>query len=285
MIRWMAARRYYFGLSFVLLLLALASFLWQRPPLGLEFRGGTQIVIASETQPEHEQAIGIRSLGNQRYELLFPSLSAEEQAAVLTDLAINLEQTDLQPEQITTVGSSVSNSMIKQSLSALALALLAILAYVGWQFKDWRMGLAAVAAMLHDSFITLGAYLWLAAFFGFEIDLLLITALLTVLSFSVHDTIVVFDQTREQLRINGARLPALSANQAITLTLPRSLNNSLTIIIVLAALLIWGGESLQSFTTTLLIGSIIGTYSSTFVALPLWLEWSRSARFSHRAVQ
>lgn len=285
MIHWMSARRYYFGVSFVLLLLALASFLWQRPPLGLEFRGGTQMIIASERQPSHEDALGVRSLGKQRYELLFPSLSTEEQTAVLNELATNLEQASIQPEQITTVGSSVSKSMVQQSVGALILALVAILVYVGWQFKDWRMGLAAVAAMLHDSFITLGAYLWLAAFFGFEIDLLLITALLTVLSFSVHDTIVVFDQTREQLRINGAHLPAHSANQAINLTLPRSLNNSLTIIIVLAALLIWGGESLRSFTTTLLIGSIIGTYSSTFVALPLWLEWTRRARFGHRAVQ
>jgi len=127
--------------------------------------------------------------------------------------------------------------------------------------------------MLHDSLILLGSFSLLGHFFGVQVDLLFVTAVLTTLSFSVHDTIVVFDRIRELSNTPAKEVDNI--NQAITDTIVRSLNNSLTIIFMLLALLLMGASSTKHFILALLIGTIIGTYSSTFTAAPLLTVWTK----------
>ena len=163
-------------------------------------------------------------------------------------------------------------------MQAIILAAGFILGYVAWRFKDPKFGICAILAMFHDSLILLGSFSLLGHFFKIEVDTLFVTAVLTILSFSVHDTVVVYDRIREFQRV----FPQVSfedlVNKAVTETLSRSVNNSLTIIFMLVALLLLGGETIRWFVAALLIGTIAGTYSSTFTAVPLLVIWAQMAR-------
>lgn len=169
--------------------------------------------------------------------------------------------------QFDTVGPSLGQETIQKTTVASIVAILGILLYVSFTFKKASYGLAAVGAMLHDLLVLFGMYALLGQF-GAEIDALFITAVLTTLSFSVHDTIVVFDKIREYRRTSGLSIDIL-ANKALTETMTRSVNNSITIILMLIPLTLMGGETIQFFAAALLIGTITGTYSSPFVATPL----------------
>jgi preprotein translocase subunit SecF len=147
-----------------------------------------------------------------------------------------------------------------------------ILLWIAYQFKSIKFGIAATLATLHDTLVLLGMFSLLGHFFGAEIDFLFVTAALTILSFSVHDTIVVFDRLREQRKKIGGDLKDL-ANTALTETMVRSLNNSFTIIFMLVALILMGGESIKWFAVALLVGTASGTYSSPFVAVPILVAW------------
>ena len=145
--------------------------------------------------------------------------------------------------------------------------------YVWVQFNELKYGVSAILAMFHDSLVLLGVFSLLGHFYHVEVDMLFVTALLTTLSFSVHDTIVVYDRIRE-LRGRYSKYSLTSLiNTAITETLSRSINNSVTIIIMLAALAMLGGDTIRWFSAALLIGAVTGTYSSTFTAAPLLLLW------------
>jgi preprotein translocase subunit SecF len=158
---------------------------------------------------------------------------------------------------------------------AAALAISAILLYVAWAFKNIRFGVAAVIALLHDLLVVLGSFSIFGYVFGVEVDTLFITAFLTTMSFSVHDTIVVFDRIREYLRRDRSRPFDEISDMALTETMNRSLTNSFTIVFMLVALILMGGETTKWFVVALLIGTISGTYSSPFVATPVLLLWHR----------
>jgi preprotein translocase subunit SecF len=162
----------------------------------------------------------------------------------------------------------------------LILVSLGIIFYIAYAFRkvskpvsSWRFGIAAIVALIHDLFIVIGAFSLLGHFGGVEIDSLFVTALLTVLGFSVHDTIVVFDRIRENLRIRAGQSLSEIINSSINQTLVRSINTSLTVIFVLLALLLFGGESIHNFVLALFIGIIAGTYSSIFIASPILIVW------------
>jgi preprotein translocase subunit SecF len=162
------------------------------------------------------------------------------------------------------------------------LASLLIAIYIIYQFKDRLFGICALLATVHDSLVILGTFSLLGHFFGIEVDTLFVTAVLTVLSFSVHDTIVVYDRIREKIRLSGVAFSGLSVpelesvvDSATNETLVRSLNNSLTVIFMLTALSILGGDSIRWFAAALLIGTISGSYSSPFVAGPLLIVFKR----------
>jgi preprotein translocase subunit SecF len=171
------------------------------------------------------------------------------------------------------VGPTLGKELVIKTLTGVSIAAVLLLFYIAWRFKDRMYGVSAILAMLHDSLVILGIFSLLGHFVGVEVDSLFVTALLTILSFSVHDTIVVYDRIRESIRKYPKESFTTLVNKAVNDTLVRSINNSLTIIFMLLALFLLGGESIRWFVFALLIGTISGTYSSPFVAAPLLVVW------------
>ncbi len=184
--------------------------------------------------------------------------------------------------RFTTIGPTVGASMQSKALIAILAACVMIMLYLAFAFRKipkhvnpWRFGIAAVIALMHDVWITIAIFVVLGRFFNFEMDVIFITALLTVLGFSVHDTIVVFDRLREHLRIDERGDIKELADISMTQTLSRSINTSMTTILTLLSLLIFGNSSIFYFILTLVIGIAIGTYSSIFIATPIVVYWTK----------
>jgi len=175
------------------------------------------------------------------------------------------------------VSEIISREIAQDAAIAVVAAAVGILLYIIWAFrhlpKPWRYGVCAIIAVLHDTLVVVGAFSIFGKVFGMEINTMFITGLLTIIGFSVHDTIVVFDRIRENVTRNpGVELPEI-VNVSLTETLARSLNTSLTLILTIGALLLLGGVTIQSFLLVLLIGVVTGTYSSIFVAAQLLVSW------------
>ena len=185
-----------------------------------------------------------------------------------------------------TIGSAIGAELVNKALWALGVNLFAISLYVAYAFRkvsfpvsSWKYAFITLITLFHDALIPVGMMAFLGHFLGIEIDANFIVAVLLVIGFSVHDTIVVFDRIRENLRKSGGAAKANFAelvNTSIHETFARSLNTSLTLIIVLTALIVLGAGSLHYFILTILVGTIIGTYSSIFVASPLLVLWNRN---------
>ena len=191
---------------------------------------------------------------------------------------LNKEYVEVEELRFETVGPVLGRELIRKTLLAVVLAAGFILAYVAYQFKDKKYGICAVLAMFHDSLVILGIFSLLGHFWGVEVDTLFVTALLTSLSFSVHDTVVVYDRIRETIKNHPKADFETVVNKALSETMSRSVNNSLTIIFMLTCLYLLGGQSIKWFVFALLIGTISGTYSSPFVATPLLVVWERIKR-------
>ncbi len=177
--------------------------------------------------------------------------------------------------QQNSVGPVVSAELIQQTMLLIVFAAMAIMGWVTYRFRDFRMGVTAIVALVHDVIIVVGTFAVLGTFLGVQIDALFVTAMLTVIGYSVHDTIVVFDRVREnRQRYLGEPIVEI-VNFSLGQTLGRSFTTSLTLVLTLMALLLFGGEAIRPFTLALLIGVIAGTYSSIMVATPLFLDWHR----------
>jgi preprotein translocase subunit SecF len=200
------------------------------------------------------------------------------------DLAAALE-TELgaieSQRSLTTIGPVISEELTRQAILLVLLGSVGILLWMTFRFRDFRFGMTALGALVHDVLVVVGTFAILGTLFGLEIDGLFVTAMLTIIGFSVHDTIVVYDRIREnRARYAGERFTAI-ANHSILQTVARSVNTSLVVIFTLTALLLFGGESIRPFVFALLIGIVAGTYSSIFVASPLltvWEEWEQRRR-------
>lgn len=251
----------------------------------LDFTGGTLLELS--INPQANQTLTTDSLKS-IIEPLIPASSLQQvdsrtfiirsqqfdqptNQKLQTEITAKIGET--QEKRFETIGPTLGKELIRKTIVGILLASSFILFYVAIRFKDKKYGICAILAMLHDSFILLGAFSFLGVYKGVEIDALFVTAMLTILSFSVHDTIVVYDRIRESIRL----YPKLSftglVNKAVTETLGRSVNNSLTIIFMLLCLYLLGGETTKWFVLALLIGTISGTYSSTFTAAPLLVLW------------
>lgn len=178
------------------------------------------------------------------------------------------------------VGPVIGSELKMKAIYALVLASIAIVLYIWYSFRkvpkpqsSLRFGISAIVALLHDVLLVVGVFAILGKFLNVEIDTLFVTAVLTIIGFSVHDTIVVFDRIRENLVKNIGKKFIDVANLSVIQTLGRSLNTSLTVILVLVALLLFGGETIRWFVVALLIGIISGTYSSIFNATALLVFW------------
>jgi preprotein translocase subunit SecF len=185
--------------------------------------------------------------------------------------------------QLTTIGPVISAELTQQAMILVLIGSIGILLWMTFRFRDFRFGATALVALLHDVIVVVGAFAILGTLFGLEVDGLFVTAMLTIIGFSVHDTIVVYDRIREnRSRHAGERFTSI-VNHSILQTLARSINTSLVVILSLLALFLFGGDSIRPFILALLIGITSGTYSSIFNAAPLltvWEEWEarRKAR-------
>jgi preprotein translocase subunit SecF len=292
MIQVMKWRWLYYAISLAVLIPGLISLVMFGLKPSVDFTGGTlwEVKVTDGAQLTQEQVQQAASQFNQSDLLEISSVQASSQNHYLirgetmtndqkNQIASTLSQqvgplTDI---QFQTIGPLLGRELLMKTLVAAALAATLITIYVSRQFKQLKYGVCATLAMLHDTLVLLGSFSLLGKFAGVEVDVLFITALLTTLSFSVHDTIVVYDRIREFRRKHiKASLEEL-VNAAVIQTMGRSLSNSLTIIIMLLSLVLLGGETIKWFAVALLIGSITGTYSSTFTAAPLLLEWEKWA--------
>ncbi|TSC78688.1 MAG: preprotein translocase subunit SecF [Candidatus Peregrinibacteria bacterium Gr01-1014_25] len=263
------------------------------PRLSIEFTGGTLMEFAlSENATRDQLMAGIRTFDATLGEATTVSATRTGTALVRTSTLSNEQHTalvaqlqkdvgELRELQFTTIGPTVGASLKRRSVIALALASAAIVLYLAVMFRSmprgissWSFGIAAIAALIHDILITVGIFSILSHTTSFQMDTLFVTALLSIMGYSVNDTIVIFDRVRDNLLIEGKRreFPSLAA-ESLAQSLRRTLSTGTGALIMLFALFFLASESIRWFTLTLIVGTIIGTYSSFFVATPLVVFW------------
>jgi preprotein translocase subunit SecF len=183
--------------------------------------------------------------------------------------------------KLSSIGAVVSADLINQAFLLIVIGSLGILGWITLRFRDVKFGVTALVALLHDVIVVVGIFAILGTLFGVKIDGLFVTAMLTVIGFSVHDTIVVFDRIRENRARHAGEPFSEVVNHSILQTFGRSITTSFTVVLTLTTLLLFGGSATQEFVLALLIGIISGTYSSIFNAAPLlvvWQEWEDRRR-------
>jgi preprotein translocase subunit SecF len=291
----MKYRNVYFAISCLVILPGLFSLArWGLRP-AIDFTGGSLLVVRvadmrafqpiQKTQLQDElkdlyEISSVQQAGDK--ELLFRGkpITNDQKNDVLADL--QKKHGEVTEERFETVGPTLGKELIQKTLVAVALVSIVITTFVWKQFKEARYGVCAILAMFHDTLVLLGTFSLLGHFRGVEVDVLFVTALLTTLSFSVHDTIVVYDRIRETLRKHPRLTYVEAVDAAVLQTLGRSINNSMTIIITLSTLVLLGGETIRWFGVALLVGAVTGTYSSTFTAAPLLLLWNDVTYLLHK---
>lgn len=264
--------------------------------LGRDFTGGSLLEF-QQTKPVLERTMVeevVRGLGIEDAQITvggegsllirMKPLAEEDHQKLLSSLrdsALSKDQEVVIEEiRFESIGPTIGSEMKTKAVKAIIYTLIAIVLYIAWAFRkvskpiqSWKYGVVAIIALFHDISIPIGVFALLGHFLGVEIDALFVTALLTILGFSVHDTIVVFDRIRENLLKKGGSNFEEIANFSVNETIARSINTSLTTFLVLVALYLFGGESTQYFILALIIGIFFGIYSSIFVASPLLVVW------------
>lgn len=249
----------------------------------IEFSGGSNIEYSlnKKTESKKIEALAkknrIETIGlfQEKNTILIKSKEVDDKKEALfranLEKELSVKATVLRFE---TVGPTIGKEAVSKTVIASILGVIGILLYMTYAFKNIKYGFAAVLAMAHDFLVVIGSYSLFCHFFRAEVDTLFVTAVLTTMSFSVHDTIVVFDKIREYIKTEGKSDITYFANKALTETMVRSLNNSMTIVFMLLALVLLGGSTIRFFSATLLIGTLTGTYSSPFIATPIlvWFE-------------
>ena len=271
-------------LSAILTILSLVAILTKGLNLGLDFTGGVSATVVYEKpvqQAQVQSALAshkindsvVQYLGSNKEILVrLPPQKQIEGLSNSLDTALDLPNNNATIKNIDVVGSQVGNEIYVSSLGATALALVCMFIYVMVRFQA-KLALGAVLALFHDSIITVGIF----ALFGWPFDLTVLAAVLSLIGYSINDTIVVFDRIRENFRRVRGASPTQIVNLSLTETLRRTIMTISTVLLVVIAMLLLGGESLHWFSVALLIGLILGTFSSVYIAsaIPLWLGMSR----------
>lgn len=285
-------RRIWFTFSMLLVTASIVFIALGGIKPGIDFTGGTLIRFgftgAVPAVADVENVLAPLDLGELRVQpadegiitLRMTTIDNDQRDAVLE--AVRSINDTVREDSLETIGPTIGKELRNRSFLAIVFVLTGIIIYIAWAFRtikrtvgisSWSWGAAAIIALVHDVTIVVGVFAALGVFGGAEIDLLFVTALLTVLGFSVHDTIVVFDRIREHL-IHGESMPfGDSVNVSVNETVTRSINTTSTTLFVLIALLLFGGSTLWAFVLALVVGMIIGTYSSIFLASPLLVAW------------
>lgn len=263
---------------------------------GIDFRGGSLFELEFENTIKQEDLSLL--LEENGYKNVIVQLVDEKKAIIKTapleeELIVNFKEIvssrfgAYKELRFDTIGPTISRELVSKAYWQIGLVVVAILLYISYAFRNtgksgknfalssWRMGGAAVVALIHDILITIGFFVVLGEFRGVEVDSLFITALLTILGFSVHDTIVVFDRIRESLQKYPYKNLDVLIDYSIASTMARSINTTSTLVLVLIAMLLFGGATIFNFVLALLVGVTVGTYSSIFIASPLLYQWSK----------
>jgi len=292
-INFLKYRKIYYIFSGLLIIISILSLALYRLNFGIDFTGGTQMEIEfvkdriSNEDVEKMlvdlklENLSLQQTGERGLILKMGSISEDTHQQILAkfDGAIEEKSFDF-------VGPVVGKELQRKTWLFTGLVLIAIIIFIAFAFRraskpisSWQYGVvAALVAFFHDIFIPLGIFSLLGKFFGIPLTIPIVVGLLTILGYSVHDTIVVFDRIRENL-LRQKGLPFEDVvNKSLNQTLIRSINTSLTSLIVLTAMFFFGGETLKYFTLVLILGISIGTYSSIFIASPIlvtWLKWRK----------
>lgn len=286
--------RYFFILSLVILVLGVISLGVFGLRLGIDFKGGSVTELSFNSAPDTNEVKSIvtnqgvenpqvQSVGEKGIIIRTSSQNKETHDKILAELKNKFG--DYEEKRYESIGPIVGEQLTRKALYQLVLVSLGIIFYIAYAFRkvtrpvsSWQFGVAAIVSLLHDLLVVLGIFSILGHFFEIEVDSMFVTAMLTVLGFSVHDTIIVFDRIRENLRVYAGQSMEFVVNHSISQTLVRSLNTSVTVLLVLLALMLFGGVTIRYFVLALFIGIIAGTYSSIFVASPilvLWQNWKK----------
>ncbi|MBI2587299.1 protein translocase subunit SecF [Candidatus Amesbacteria bacterium] len=280
--KFMKYKYLYFAVSLLVLIPGIYSLIRYGLRLSIDFTGGTLLEIqapgsanfAGVSASQNLELYSVQSTGDNTYLLRFKPLTQEQNDQFKKALG------NVSERRFETVGPLIGQELTRKAVLSIILASIFIILYIAWSFRSipqpyasWKFGVSAVIALLHDAFVVLGIFSLFGHYFHVEIDSLFVTAILTVIGFSVHDTIVVFDRIRENLikhpRVDFSQI----VDYSVTETLNRSLSTSLTVTLTLTALLLFGGDSIRWFVVALLIGIVSGTYSSIFNAAPFLVLW------------
>lgn len=287
--------KFFFAVSILATVVSIVLLFVPGPRLSIEYTGGTrmEIVVPDQTKTVEDvrsaaasfTAVELDPIANaledRHFILRTRGITNEQHEPLLTHLKTTLGA-DMTEVQFTTIGPTVGGTQKNRAVYALLTASLGIVLYLALMFRKiprryspWKFGMVAVITLLHDMMITVGIMTIVSHYTSFEVDTLFVTALLTILGYSVNDTIIVFDRIRDNLLESEGRVHfAELANDAVNQTWKRSSYTSFSTLIMLFALLIFGSESIRWFVTTLVVGIALGTYSSIFVAMPFLVLWS-----------
>lgn len=282
-------RRLWFAISILVIIPGLISLaLWGLKP-GIDFAGGQVMEVRSTSSQDELKKIfeaaetrdvTITTTGQDTILIRYRDPEGKSTTEVNTQLKTQLQAIGTEQVSFESVGPAVSRDITRNAVIAVGLASVAIVIFLAIAFRNtpppvspWSFGATAVIALLHDTLVLLGIFSILGHFFNVEVDSLFVTAVLTTIGFSVHDTIVVFDRIRENLKRYNHDFEVV-VNDSIVETIVRSVSTSLTVLFTLLALLIFGGESIRLFVLALLLGIVSGTYSSIFNAAPMLVVWN-----------
>ncbi|NQS76503.1 MAG: protein translocase subunit SecF [Peptococcaceae bacterium] len=271
-------RKFWYALSIVILIPCIVSLFSQGLNQGIDFTGGTLLDLKFKQPAVTEQVravlnefglegASIQQSAEDSFIIRTRELTEDESGGVISQLGSELsEVTVLRDER---VGPVMGKELIMKAFQALALATVLILVYVAWRF-EFKQGVAAIIAVLHDVVLVAGVF----SLLQFEVDSTFVAAVLTVVGFSLMDTIVIFDRTRENIRLKKrGELLGDIVNRSLWQTMSRSINTTLAIVILLVALIVFGGVTVRHMVLALLIGIVSGAYSSIFIAAPLWYDF------------
>lgn len=282
----MKLRPLFLAISSILIISSIFSIIFWGFKPSIEFTGGSvwqidSLKLSADSIQEvfTQNKIEIKEIdspSDHNYLLKFNNINPEQKN--LLDNGLKKTDPEFKEVQFESVGPTLGKELLQKTVYAVLLSSFFLFLFIGRRFRDFSFGASAVLAMLHDTIILIGSFSILGHFFGTQLDALFVTALLTTLSSSVHDTVVTFDRIRELKRLSYQNDWVSLSNQAVTETLTRSINNSMTIIFMLLSLVLLGGSTTRWFATALLIGVVCGTYSSTAVAIPLVLIFKKHSK-------
>ena len=285
----------WFAISLAIMVPGIISLILFGLNLSIDFTGGSRMTIAYPKAVESKQIEFIKNnLESQKIKVV--SIEQSDKLLIIRTSPIEQKQNvkfikdlksnskEAKQEEFSTIGPTIGKETTVNAVKAVIIASVLIIVYISLVFRkvpkpasSIRFGVSAIIALIHDVIVVIGVFSILGYLFNVEIDALFVTALLTIIGFSVHDTIVVFDRIRENLEKSSSEHFAKTVNDSILQTIGRSLNTSITVLLVLFALLMFGGESIRWFVVALMVGVASGTYSSIFNASPIlvvWHEWS-----------